>query len=92
MKYLSLGLFIDLIPYVVMIIILKYYYDKRRLFMLGNRLPGPRPWPIIGNALEFSAKNVGKYINCYVKKNSVKFLSEIYMYTAQKKKIGTFDR
>ena len=43
-----------------MAMIIKYYYGKIRLFMLGSKLPGPKPWPIIGNALDLLPKDVGK--------------------------------
>lgn len=38
---------------IMLISFIRYYIDKRRIFQLGNKLPGPKPWPIVGNAMYF---------------------------------------
>lgn len=44
--------------FILMLIIVKYYFDNRRLFVLGSKLPKPRSWPIIGNSLEYVGKDI----------------------------------
>lgn len=61
------GILLESIPLILVLMIIKYYFDKKRLFLLGNRLPGPRPWPLIGNALEFVEKDLGKSTIKYLK-------------------------
>lgn len=39
--------------FLAILFFIKYYYDKRRTFKLGSKLPGPKPLPIIGSALDF---------------------------------------
>lgn len=51
--------------------IIKYYFDKRRIFTLGSKIPGPKGWPILGNALEFLDCDYGKYFWILRKKNFI---------------------
>ena len=37
---------------------------NRRLVVMGDKIPGPKPLPIIGNALEFGLTPKGAYYFC----------------------------
>lgn len=43
------------------IILVKYYWSRRRFYTLASQLPGPKAWPIIGNGLSFFCKPEGEY-------------------------------
>lgn len=43
------------------IYIIKYYFDRWKTFTLGNKIPGPKCWPIIGNTFEFLEHDLGQY-------------------------------
>lgn len=48
---LPLQFWITTVLVIVVLYVIKFCFDKGRLFILGNKLPGPKGWPIIGNAL-----------------------------------------
>jgi hypothetical protein len=52
-----------LVLLVAIVILLWAYFRKnnQRLMMLAEKIPGPKPLPFIGNALEFGASPKGTY-------------------------------
>lgn len=52
--------FLILLVATTVCLVVKHYYDRRRIFKLGSKLPGPKPWPIIGNAWHFLGMEFGK--------------------------------
>ena len=44
---------------IVLSYVIKYLMDKARILIFGSKLPGPKAWPIIGNAIPFLFKDAG---------------------------------
>lgn len=40
-----------------------WYLSRRHMIKLAEKLPGPKGWPVIGNALEFAGSSSGKMFN-----------------------------
>ena len=45
--------------FVIVIYAVRYLCQKARLFIQGNKLPGPKGWPLIGNILEVVEYDLG---------------------------------
>lgn len=43
-----------------MLLILKYHWTRRRMYLLASQLDGPIAWPIIGNGHTFMSEPDGK--------------------------------
>lgn len=50
---------------ILSILIFIYYYVKRRIFYWGSKIPGPKPWPLIGNAWYFIGSEPGKWKSAF---------------------------
>lgn len=40
--------------------LLQYHWKRRRMYRMAAKIPGPTPFPIIGNAHLFAGSNLGK--------------------------------
>lgn len=61
------SVFLSLLVPALVLWIIYFRLSRRHLVELGEKLPGPAGYPLVGNALEFMGSSDGKYnlINNY---------------------------
>lgn len=60
----SVGLAFPLVVVTAVLCAIYYWQQSTRKFQLGNKVPGPRPIPVIGNALDIiTCKNPHGNVN-----------------------------
>lgn len=74
------------LTFLAVLSIIKFYDNRKRIFRLGRKLPGPKPWPIVGNALDFLDADLGKYMCCVIRIVKLSGTKLVYYYTRGVKK------